>query len=315
TGDVVIVALTSTASTWATVAPAHDSVVLPIPPVTVTIPANMTTYSKKIKVGVLNADILPTPEANGHTIQLSVSSSDCPAGVTVSAPDFDTSTPTADTSVVLAGGKSKKATVTIGIDATGIANLTTVNKKAPTRCRVTFTATTTSPGGNVDPVSSNDTAAVDLNFIDKHDVQLATMHESLVASAKPVTVKVPATATSKTAGASVKVVNADFLPTIEKPGHTITLTAADGTCPAGTVGVMDYDKKTAGNQNSILLKGGAAKSKALPLTINPGAFHSGNAKSPSRCTASVSVDKTAGDIDTSNNTTHIEIDVLDHHDF
>jgi len=313
-GDAQVVALTSTASTWATVAPAHDSVVLPVSPITITIPAGVATYSKKIKVGVLNADILPIPEVNGHTIQLAATTN-CPAGVTVSAPDFDASTPAPDTSVTLAGGKSRSATVSIDVNATGIANITTVNKKAPVRCSLTFTATTTVPSANVDPVSSNDSVSVDVNFIDKHDVQQATMYESVVNAVKPVTIKVPATVATKSGTASVKVVNADFLPTVEKPGHTITVTAADGTCPLGTVGMIDYDKKTPGIQNSILLKGGAGKGKPLPLTVNPAAFHSGNAKSPARCTASVSVDKTRGDVDASNNTAHIVINVFDQHDY
>ncbi|HVM95123.1 MAG TPA: hypothetical protein VMT89_01985, partial [Candidatus Acidoferrales bacterium] len=176
-------------------------------------------------------------------------------------------------------------------------------------------ANTVSPAGNVDPVPSNNTATVELNFIDQHDAEQATEHESVIKSVTPLTISVPLLTTSKSTKAGVKVVNADYRPFVEIPGHTMEVNASDGTCPTGTVGVIDYDSSTPGNQNSVVVKGGASKGGKLPLSIDTTKFRSGNKKSPARCIATVSVAGPHGDVGPSNNTTRLVINVSDHNDF
>jgi hypothetical protein len=293
--------------------PPHDAVVLQRQPVTVTLPQGKTSVTKKVKVVVRNADLLPTAEATADTIQLSVTS-DCPGTGTVGAPDFDSKTAGSQSSLQLAGGKSKAATVLLTISRD---DFTTFNRKAPTRCSLTFTANTIAPA-SVDPTLDNNVMTVEVNIIDRNDSQhtTATVHESLVRSIHPVTVTVPKNATVKTANVHPVVANADFLPTPEIPGDTITVVTSTGTCPAGAVGVADYDKGLAGAQNLVVVKGGATKGGTLALAIDAAAFRSTpNKKAPARCTAVLTAAGPGGDADGTNNTTKLVIDVVDTNDF
>lgn len=313
-GDARVVALTSTASTWATVAPAHDAVVLPLKPMKLKIPNGATSFVKDLKVRVLNADMRPTKEVQGHTTRLDVSS-DCPAGVTVGPADFRPDTAGADDSVVLAGGESADALVQLRIDTDGISNIATMNKRAPARCTLTFTASVTSPSGNVDPVPSNNLVSVDVDFFDENDAPQPAVYESVVSSIKPVKVKVAPGATSGTGKVSIRVANANIIPVPQHPGDVFTVSVADGTCPAGTVGAADFDTKTPGSQGDVQLDGGMTAGSTLPLTINPAAFQSGGAKSPARCIASVTIRSPGGDAETRNNKASVVIDVIDKNDF
>jgi hypothetical protein len=113
----------------------------------------------------------------------------------------------------------------------------------------------------------------------------------------------------------VSVVNADIRPFKADPGHEISVSASDGTCPPGTVGMVDFDPKTPGVQDGVTVKGGQAKRGKLSLTIDPAAFTSGNAKSPHRCVAMLTATDAAPDAETTNDTTRLVIDVYDKNDF
>ena len=288
----------------------HDSVVLSRQPLTVTLKSGVTSVTKNLIVTVRNADILPTPETPGHTILLTASSTDCPAGTIAGLPDFDAKTPGAQNSVRLAGGKSKSAALPLVITSSGF---TTFNHKAQTRCTITLTA---SSPGNTDPVATNNVTTVEINVIDKNDPEQSTAHESVIQSISPVTVTLKDGMASTVKNVRPVIGNADILPAAEVPGHLITVTASDGDCPAGTVGIADYDGKTPGAQNSATVKGGATKGGPLPLTINASAFATTNAKSPARCTAVLTATGPSNpDPDPSNNTTKLVIDVIDKNDF
>jgi hypothetical protein len=284
----------------------HDSVVLPVKPLTVTLASGKLSVSKPVKVTVRNADA----DFLGHKIQLSASSADCPGGTIAGLPDFKT-TPGPQDSVLVASGKSKTATVPLVISSAAFA---TFNHKAPTRCTITFTASTFEAPGNVDPNPSNDAVTMELNVIDKNDPEMSAVHESVIKSLAPVTVTLKDLMTTKTKNVAPAVVNADILPP-ETLGHSITVSLSDGDCPSGTVGVVDMDTKTVGVQNPVTVKGGSTKSGKLPLTINASNFLSPNIKSPARCTAQVSISGPGGDTDASNDVTELVIDVIDKNDF
>jgi len=290
----------------------HDSVVLPRKPLTVTLPkTGSDPVTKKLALKVRNADILPAPEQPGHTIRLGVST-DCPAGVTVGTPDFDRSTAGAQDAVLVAGGKTKAAVVLLSFSR-GL--LTNYNLKAPFRCTLTATVATVDPSPNADPSRSNDSVTVEVNIIDKSDAEQSAAHETVIKSLAPVQITIPKTASAKIKNVHPKVVNADYLPTPE-PGHAITLSALDGDCPVGTVGLADLDLGTSGPQPMVIIPGGVTKGGIVPITINALAFTTPNAKSPGRCTALVrAAGPTDPDRDPSNNTTRLVIDVVDKHGF
>jgi hypothetical protein len=58
----------------------------------------------------------------------------------------------------------------------------------------------------------------------------------------------------------------EVLPTPERPGDAIAVAARDGDCPAGTMGVADYDSGIPGAQNTVIVPGGAKKVGRLPVT-------------------------------------------------
>lgn len=99
----------------------------------------------------------------------------------------------------------------------------------------------------------------------------------------------------------------------ESPGDELFAVAADGTCPAGTVGVVDH-QGTAGIQSSVVVPRSAKKPATLPLTATSSAS-TPNKLSPQRCVATVSVTGPSGDLDGSNNVTQLVIDILDKNDF
>ena len=298
------------------VCPTHDSVVLPVKPIKVKIPAPAPmTVTKTVKVKVVNADVV---EGGNDTIKL-MASSDCPAGVTVGTPDFSG---LGDEAVVDAG---RKAAASVAVTVTDGA-FTTFNSKARKRCTLTFTSTTTAtnpPGGggnvpvvsNLDPTGSNNAMTAELNVFDANDAESASPpHESFTVSPKPLKVKIAAgnaTATKKT---KAIVGNADILPAPDS-GDAINVTVDVSACPGPPTVTLDMDRDVDGNQSSILVDGGKTAKGQLSLTFDAAAVTTGNAKSPQRCTATITATgPTDPDPDTTNNSTKLVIDLLDKND-
>jgi len=142
-----------------------------------------------------------------------------------------------------------------------------------------------------------------------------TRHDSVLQAPKPLTVVIPTSGANVATKLTVKVRNGDLIPAKPKPVHEVKLTVSDGTCPPGTVaGLPDFDRKTAGNQDSILLAGGASKSVKVPLLIAASAFSNLNKTSPARCTLALSVTSTGednADPTPANNDVPVELNVVD----
>ena len=278
----------------------HDSVVAPLKPLTLTLGSGATELLKAIKVSVRNAD---SEDADpGHEIRLDVSD-DCPAG-TVGAVDFDPDTPGAQSSVTIAGGK--KAGVKVPLRLTRGA-FTSHSRKAPLRCHVTFTAVSV---GSEDPNPVNNVSTAELNLIDgAATASTYPPHETVLASLKPLTLKMGGGAFFKTIVASVS--NADVLPTAETPGHTVTLTAENGTCPPGTVNSISF-VEASGAPDTAIVEGGSRAKASVRLIVEPGAFGGTSKASPGRCTALLrATGPDNPDSDASNNTAQLVIDVVD----
>ncbi|HYD46919.1 MAG TPA: hypothetical protein VEB21_01160, partial [Terriglobales bacterium] len=115
--------------TEACLCPVHDAVVLPLKPLKLKVPVDLAmAVTKKVKIKVVNADL-----HNGNDdIQLVASTGDCPAGVSVTTPDFDP--PSLDDTVKLGSEDSATAVATVTVTA---AAFTTVNAKAFGRCTLT----------------------------------------------------------------------------------------------------------------------------------------------------------------------------------
>jgi hypothetical protein len=286
----------------------HDSVVQRLEPMLVNIPLGVSAVTKRVKVKVTNADIGPPAERPGHVIMLMANDGDCPAGTVIGMPDFDRTAPGAQNTVEVAGGKSRAAMVTLNVSSGAF---TSFNRRAPKRCTLTFSASAV-VAGNSDPAPSNNVAILELSVIDGNDPDGMGVHETTASSIRPMKVRLGKGRASLLRRATVTVGNADVL---DVAGHAVTLVAADGDCPPGTVGVPDFDSATAGPQNVVAVPAMRTRTGRLPVTINASAFTTRNIKSPARCTADLVATGPAGDSEGSNNLSRLVIDVYDRNDF
>ena len=138
------------------------------------------------------------------------------------------------------------------------------------------------------------------------------MHETFIGSVAPLRVSLRRGRAMVVKRVTTAAGNADPVDVL---GHLVTVTADDGTCPPGTVGVADFDARTADAQNAVVVSAAHTQRGHLPITINTGGFLSANKRSPARCTALITASGPAGDTDATNNTTTLVIDVLDANSF
>ncbi len=277
----------------------HDSVLLTPKPLSVTIPASGADVAAKLTIKVRNGDLLPAKPKPVHVLRLSVRDGTCPVGTVVGPPDFDSKTPGIQDTVLLKGGVAKSVKVALTITAAAFANM---NKTAPHRCALALSVASDSED-NADPTTSNNVAAVEINVIDKSNPQTTSPAEAMIVSAKPVQVSIghSAASMSATKTISVQVQNVDSAPA------TLTVTASAGTCPSGTIAVRA--------PAAVSLEGGEKGVVKVDLTATNAAFLTRNAKSPSRCAATLTVAGPGIDPDATNNMTQVIVDVIDREDF
>ncbi|MBI3783798.1 MAG: DUF4215 domain-containing protein [Deltaproteobacteria bacterium] len=287
--------------------PNVDAVALAGKPLSVTIGTGTTSVTKTVSITVRNAD------AVSRTISLAVDASDCPAGV-AGDPDFDPSTPAADSSVLVLPGKTKKAKVPVTIQSSAFDSF---NFKAPARCTLAFIASAVVPGGSNDPSPSNNVALVELSVVDKHDSEHAapTVHETTIKSAPPVAVNIPLHKDSAVKTLKASIGNADYRPSAENPGDPISLSAST-TCLGLTLGTPICDPVT--SSDTVTVKGGAAKTCKISATAFKGPIDTPNKFAPQRCTVTLAAhgpsDPEMTPLDASNNSTQLVIDLLDKND-
>jgi hypothetical protein len=283
-------------------APIHDTVVLPIKPITVTIKAGSSSTNKILSVHVRNAD---TTHTLGHVVKLDVDDSDCGAPGTVAGPPTFSGV---QNRVTIADGKAKIAKVVLTVSNA----FTSFNRKAPYRCTLRFRASTDIGELSADPTPSNNTFPVELNVIDLNDPDQTTLHETTIASLNPLALTITLGQASKAKTVRPKVGNADAN---EVPGDLINAVAADGTCPHGTVGSVVLSSAS-NPTSSATVAGGASKIGTLPVTAMS-TVSTPNHLAPQRCVATVSAMGPSNNADPSprNNTTQLVIDILDRNDF
>jgi hypothetical protein len=135
---------------------------------------------------------------------------------------------------------------------------------------------------------------------------------------KPITVKIPTTSSEVVKTITLKVRNADILPVKERAGHVVRLSVGPGTCPALIVDALpDFDRTTAGEQDSVLVTGGKTKTAKVRLRVQAADFTSHNGLAPDRCALRVeasTVQTDNQDPTPSNNVQMVELNVIDAHD-
>ena len=282
--------------------------VLQLQPLNITIPFGQAVVTKTLRVAVRNADILPVVERPGHTIQLVANEGTCPHGTIAGLPDFDSRTAGSQDSVLLAGNRTKRASVPLIITRDAFAS---IGPQAPHRCTLTFTAKTIDPAINSDPAPANNQMTMELTVTDQN-ASTPYGREVFITSIAPLKVTIGRGRFTVLKTVLPNVGSATIPRALNDP---IIATTADGTCPAGTVGAVDFDFGKPGAQTAAIVASGSTRSGWLALTINGAAFNTLNSISPARCTALLTVSSPIGDSDDTNNTTRLVIDVTDRSDF
>jgi hypothetical protein len=140
-------------------------------------------------------------------------------------------------------------------------------------------------------------------------------HDAVVLPPRPVRVRIPAGREEVSRDLTVRVRNGDPSGNLGPTGHAIRLTAADGTCPPGTVaGPPDFGPRAAGGADVVSLRPGAAAAARVSLRLRADAFDSVNKAAPRRCrlvlTAAADMEGNE-DPTPDNDRIEVEIDVVD----
>jgi cysteine-rich repeat protein len=292
--------------------PAHDSVMVPEKSIEVVIPSNQAEVTKVVPLQVRNAD---QGERPGHVIRLVAGDGTCPAGTIVGLPDFERGIDGDQDSILVAGGTPKTALVVVRAtrqDFPGAGD-----DKVPQRCTLTFTAETLIPG-NVDPTPENNTISIEMNVVAVGNEPRAvasgtSLPEFFVRSAKPIALRIKRGEPTMTKSIKLAVGSGDSIVG-EDASRSITVTASDGDCPAGTVGLSDFDRAVDGPQSTVLLPAGRKKSGKLVVTARSTDFTSTSPINPARCTAALIATSPDGDTGAASHTTRIVVDVIDQND-
>jgi len=284
-----------------------DSVVLPVRSVSLVIPTGQASARKQVKIKVLNGDVLPSPEPDGHPVRLVVHPGTCPAGIVVDGPDFDPQAPGSQDRVLLRGGRSKKAILTVQARS---ADFTSFNRITPTRCTLLLEARTDLPGSG-DPAPANNFAPLEINVIDRNDPDLAQLHESVIDSAAAASVVLRDGRVTATRTTRPRLLNGNL--TAVAP-HAIAVTRTTD-CPAGAIGVPDFDPRTLGEQHVGAVAPAARLAGSLAVTANAADVVARNKRSPYRCTVVLTALGPTGDTDPTNNVTTMVVDVYDANDY
>lgn len=287
--------------------PLHDSVVRAVRPVKVTIRRGVTSVTKRFRVVVVNADVMPQREVPGHVIQLVADEGTCPSGTLAGAPNFARGTDPPQDWALVKGGRRAVALVDLVINSDAFSS---PGGRAPARCTMRFTAV----GPGTDPTPENNVVDVELDVKDRNDGNASLVPDSAIRSVVPSAVRLRRGRLTLQRSVPVRVTDTDPAGVAAKSTYTVTVTVSDGTCPPGLVAGVDLDPRTPGLQSSATLPAGRSVSGKILLQVDAAASTSTNAFSPIRCVAQVSI-STAGDAMPADNASHFVIDVVDANDF
>jgi cysteine-rich repeat protein len=287
----------------------HDSVLFSLKPIDIRLPSGQEPTTRKLVLQVQNADVLPDREIPGHVMRLTGTDGDCPPGTIARMPDFEAGVGGVQDTKQVDGGLPATAQTDITVSRAGFKF---VDRRVPARCTLWFSVTAV-PEDLYDPTPDNNVVAVELNVYDDDDKILATEDEVFIQSLSPTLVKIPRGQTSVIEQVKPTITRAGK-KVLEDAGMDVVVTAGDGDCPKGTIGIADFDRRAAGTQNRMVLRRGKRARGMLALIVRGDAFTSTTDESPRRCTAVLTISGIA-DMDSSNNTTRLVVDVLDRNDY
>src|SRR5262249_41002151 len=144
-------------------------------------------------------------------------------------------------------------------------DFTTFNAKSPKRCTLMLTV---NPQAG-DPTPENNVVPLEINVVDANVVESSTVHDSVIKSVKPVSLKIAKGKPNVAKSVTATLVNADYLTMNDS--HPIKLSvdpASMASCPWVTVTSIDADPATDGLQDTVTLAGGTASGGKILLTLD-----------------------------------------------
>lgn len=294
-----------------TVTPMHDSVMQPEKAVDIVIPAGQSRVTKVVPLQVRNAD---EGERPGHNIQVVVEQGTCPEGTVASKPDFDPGAPGEQESTLVKGGTPATALLVLAAQRSSFPRL---KHDVPLRCSLVVSAVTLLDG-NVDPTPENNTIKLEVNVTtaggeddDESRVDATGLPEFFIDSARPLKVKI-----ARGRAASVKTIPVGVGNGSSGLGlnRDLRVSALDGSCPAGTLGLIDFETATTGSQDGAAVRDGGRKRGKLTITAAAAAFQSRGRHRPARCVAQLIATSPQGDSGAASHLTELVLEVVDLND-
>lgn len=286
----------------------YDSVVMPLRPVNIAIPAGASSASSRVRVKVVNGDTSLPAGLPGHAIRLVVEEGDCPPGIVTGAPDFVRTLAGVQDTVHVLGGKTAKATMVLTVQADAFGGSGSLDLA---RCTLRLRADS-ALSLNADPVPSNNVTILEVNVTGGSQGQSGMPHQTTLASVAPLKVRIQPGKASATRVVGVRLGNADAG---DIAGHGVSLAVTDGDCPPGTIAAVDTDRALPGPQNLVLIAAGASKVANVTVRCDAEAFASPGKKAPARCTALLTAGGPSGDTNSANDSARLVIDVFDRNDW
>ncbi len=276
----------------------HDIELRPLRPVLLRV-REPTPAVRSVRVHVRNAS---TPGSAAVLLRATVLATDCPTSMIAESVDFDPIAAGVQDTVLLAAGRSTEGILSVSVDPEQIPP---TGALSPYRCRVLLfggAAVT----GNEDPTPENNTTLLEINVLDLTEEWEERPHQSVVLSIGPRRLRFRKGQDEIQTQLRVAVRNADRR---DVDGHAITLLAADGDCPTGTVGtpvfhrpnIMPVDKVSVPNRGTRLAR--------VPIRLPKAQLFPLRSTGPFRCTLLFEAVGPSGDGDPSNNTAVATLDV------
>ena len=300
TTSLAAVAVAAGSALGAPPATAHDAVVLPVNPMTVSIPTAASAVTRRVRVRVVNVDA-----EGSQTIRLVAASVDCEGVVLARPPDFGRKAAATPDAVVLPAGRSAVAELILSVMA---AAFEPSSRRNPHRCSLVVTASTIDPPDAVDQTPANNVVPLELDVIRRGGAAEAESGWT-VDSLKPLFLAPNPAPAGATASVAVRVTNIDRAGAPGDPGRVITVAASDGNCPPGTVGAVDFDPRLAGAQVETVIGPGRTATARVPVTVDVRMLALGRPNAGARCTAVIRAYGGGGgaDGDASNDVTRLVV--------
>jgi cysteine-rich repeat protein len=297
---------TATASSTRTGSPTmtprstHDLLLLPVRPVTARVRSGSGPVHKRFPVRVRRLTGGP-PESLPVRI---TNTTDCPEGIVATGIELGAAGSATSAAVARATGRTQRLGVfVLEVQPQFSAAL---GERAPQRCRIQLVAEV-DLSGNQDPTPENNRIIVELDIVEPSDAQPARVHQTAIAMAPPRTVRLKPGAERASTVLSALLRNEDRTDPF---GHAVRLLVSDGDCPPGTAGEPGIIPRPGLPPGAVRVPSRSTRAVPVPLDLPRSRLPQSAPGSRYRCFLLLDAEGPDGDVDLSNNTTVVTVDVV-----